>query len=323
MAFAPDEAYRLLEKAHHEGRLAHAYLISGSRREDLMALAVRLVNLVNGWAETDLQGISLRGVPVLEPESKMRQIKIGAMRDLEKRFHVSSDHAWKVGIILDADRQTPQAANCFLKTLEEPPPNSLILELTTNPESMLDTVLSRCIRVPLFQPGRYVMELTPAQENVVAAVGRHFQGNLNAARAMGLLQAFQAELTIIKDQVAKLNKAAYKAEVEEYGQTTDGSWLKDREDYYEDVAESEYKAARTSLLGVLDAWLGETLKQKAGAGTCYLPQQAEIMRAVCYKMSFADLQRRLRAIDELRSLLLGTTVREPLAMEVAFLKAFS
>src|SRR3989454_12102747 len=55
----------------------------------------------------------------------------------------------KVGIIADADRLQPQAANAFLKPLEEPPKDSLLLLLTALPEALPDTIVSRCIAIPL------------------------------------------------------------------------------------------------------------------------------------------------------------------------------
>ena len=55
----------------------------------------------------------------------------------------------KVVIISDADRLQPQAANAFLKTLEEPPKDSLLLLLSALPEALPDTILSRCIAIPL------------------------------------------------------------------------------------------------------------------------------------------------------------------------------
>jgi DNA polymerase III delta prime subunit len=51
---------------------------------------------------------------------------------------------YKVAIVADAHRLTPEAANAFLKTLEEPPPASLILLLTSNRTALLPTILSRC-----------------------------------------------------------------------------------------------------------------------------------------------------------------------------------
>ncbi len=50
----------------------------------------------------------------------------------------------KVGIVVDADDFNPSSANIFLKTLEEPPPGSLLLLLATSLDRQLPTILSRC-----------------------------------------------------------------------------------------------------------------------------------------------------------------------------------
>jgi DNA polymerase-3 subunit delta' len=50
----------------------------------------------------------------------------------------------KVVIIDDAHKMTPQAQNCLLKTLEEPPEDSVIILITSEPESLFATILSRC-----------------------------------------------------------------------------------------------------------------------------------------------------------------------------------
>ncbi len=322
MAFSPTEAYRLLEKAFHEGRLAHAYLLIGSSREELLSLALRLVNLVNNWSCKDIEAVALKGVSVLEPESKLRQIKVGAVRELEKRFHMTSDHDWKVGIIVDAERQMEQAANAFLKTLEEPPPQSLILLLTTQPEALLDTVRSRCIRVPLFQPGQTAMKLTEPQEEIVEALGRHFMGEVCVPRAMALLNVVVRSLSGIREKIAKQNAAALREELEEYRESTDGSWLRDREDHFSNLTESEYHGERAQVLGVIYCWLGELLKSKADAPVAYFPSQADVLQQVSQKLTFSDLQRRLNAFEEMRTTLTRTTVREALALEVGFIRIF-
>ena len=51
---------------------------------------------------------------------------------------------WKVGIISDADRMNVASANKLLKTLEEPPKQSLLLLLTSSADALLPTILSRC-----------------------------------------------------------------------------------------------------------------------------------------------------------------------------------
>lgn len=54
---------------------------------------------------------------------------------------------WRVAIIDDAHKMTPEAQNAFLKTLEEPPNETLLVLVTSKPEALLPTILSRCARV--------------------------------------------------------------------------------------------------------------------------------------------------------------------------------
>src|SRR5258708_38631908 len=69
-----------------------------------------------------------------------------------------TEAAWKVAVIVAADRLNVQAANAFLKTLEEPPPKSSILLLSTDPERILETVLSRCLRLSFAGDSRPKLE---------------------------------------------------------------------------------------------------------------------------------------------------------------------
>ena len=50
----------------------------------------------------------------------------------------------RVAVIEDADRVNPQAANAFLKTLEEPPPGAVLMLLSDRPDGLLPTIRSRC-----------------------------------------------------------------------------------------------------------------------------------------------------------------------------------
>ena len=105
----------------------------------------------------------------MQPESKSRRIVIDQIRELEhaiqrKPLLASS----KVAIIHDAERMQPQAANAFLKTLEEPPPGSLILLLSTVPEAILETVLSRCVETALRPDAK--QESTPEEEAILSAL---------------------------------------------------------------------------------------------------------------------------------------------------------
>src|SRR6188768_2273543 len=150
MAFSTEAALSYLRRAHEQNRLAHAYLISGANGSGKRTLASQLTNLVNGTKAEDVFASGTAQVFVAEPESKSRRIVIDQIRNLEHSLQMrAAGVRRKVAIVSDADRLQPQAANAFLKTLEEPPNDSLLLLLSTLPEALPETILSRCISIPL------------------------------------------------------------------------------------------------------------------------------------------------------------------------------
>src|SRR5438093_9106325 len=150
MAFSRTAALECLRRAHEQDRLAHAYLISGPPGSGKQRLAAELASLVNGTQPSDIFSTKAREIFIAQPESKSRRIVIEQIRDLEHALQMrAANGRQKVAIISDADRLQSQAANAFLKTLEEPPKNSLLLLLSALPEALPETILSRCIAIPL------------------------------------------------------------------------------------------------------------------------------------------------------------------------------
>ena len=98
----------------------------------------------------------------LEPQGRSRTIKVErgkdddgpGMRDgiVEPMSVTSFSGGWKAGVISGADRMRNEAANAFLKTLEEPPPKTIFLMTTDQPDAMMSTILSRSQRVDLPMP---------------------------------------------------------------------------------------------------------------------------------------------------------------------------
>ena len=88
----------------------------------------------------------------VEPEKGKRDIGVGVMRAALEEGAVSSfEGGAKVFLIPEADRMNPQAQNCLLKTLEEPPEGTVFLMTTARPSALLPTVLSR-VRLIRFHP---------------------------------------------------------------------------------------------------------------------------------------------------------------------------
>src|ERR1700674_1842612 len=154
MAFSRKEALQYLRRAHEHNRLAHAYLICGPPGSGKRTIAAELASLVNGTEPANVFSTKARGIVTAEPESKSRRIVIEQVRGLEHSLRLqAAEGRRKVAIISEADRLQPQAANAFLKTLEEPPKDSLLLLLSALPEALPDTILSRCIAIPLAMDG--------------------------------------------------------------------------------------------------------------------------------------------------------------------------
>ncbi len=93
-------------------------------------------------------------------ESATSQVNIGdpehpgplTVRSLIRFLRVRAFQGpWKVAVVADAQRMNTAAANAFLKTLEEPPADTVIMLTTTGTEGMLPTILSRCQKVR-FEP---------------------------------------------------------------------------------------------------------------------------------------------------------------------------
>src|SRR5438876_8712371 len=166
MPFTRNDAFEYLSRAHGNGRLAHAYLISGPPGSGKRGLVSDLSSLVTGTTSTDVFTSQPPGVYLAEPESKSRRIVIDQVRALEHALQMRiSGGRRKVAIVAEADRLQPQAANAFLKTLEEPPNDSLLLLLSAIPEILPETILSRCIEIPLASPAD--MALSTEQQELL------------------------------------------------------------------------------------------------------------------------------------------------------------
>jgi replication-associated recombination protein RarA len=76
----------------------------------------------------------------------------------ERLMHMPESGTKRVVLILEADQMTDEAANCFLKTLEEPPLDTVFILTSSRPEFVLPTIRSRCRVVPFTHLGRAQIE---------------------------------------------------------------------------------------------------------------------------------------------------------------------
>ena len=85
---------------------------------------------------------------MIVPEGDGGQITVSAIRSLEESLSYKPfEGNWKIAIIDNAEKLNPSAANAFLQTLEEPPPQSILILVSSRPEMLLPTIRSRCRRI--------------------------------------------------------------------------------------------------------------------------------------------------------------------------------
>ena len=134
----PSKAAALILRSVADGRTSGAYLVCGSLKDSCEELVgAVLAGLFPGAADQ----IASRTHPDV--------VRLVPQGMIEPMSATSYSGGWKVGIIQGADRMQPAAANAFLKILEEPPPRTMFLLLTDEPDSILPTIISRCQRIDL------------------------------------------------------------------------------------------------------------------------------------------------------------------------------
>jgi DNA polymerase-3 subunit gamma/tau len=124
----------------------------------------------------------------------------------------------KVYIIDEAQMLTPQAWNAFLKTLEEPPPNTIFVLATTEPQKILDTVVDRCHRFDFGRPTveqlTVVLARVAQSESIeispdaLALIARHATGSFrDALGTLEQLVTYTGSSIAVEDVLAVLGVA--------------------------------------------------------------------------------------------------------------------
>jgi len=154
-------AVRLLGTHIKANRLSTTYLISGTRGTDKEAVArtfARALNCESGKIFEDcacgscrkIEGMIHPDVKRLGHDPKVKSIKIEEVRQLKNWMSLKPyEGRCKVAVIAGADRLTAESQNALLKSLEEPPANTVLCLLVENKAHLFETIRSRAFEVRL------------------------------------------------------------------------------------------------------------------------------------------------------------------------------
>ncbi len=213
---------------------------------------------------------------------------------------------YKIYIIPDADRMTVQAQNAILKTIEEPPEYAVILLLTTNSQTLLDTIRSRCVQINMKpvaneQVRAYLMEQIHVPDYEADVCVAFAQGNIGKAVRLASSENFSE----IKSSAMRLIRNAGKMEISELI------------DYVKEV--QEYKVSIQDYLDLLALWYRDMVYFKAtrDVNGIIFHDDLKTIRETVKVCSYEGVEEVMKAIETAKARLCAN-VNFDLTMELLF-----
>lgn len=337
-----------LRRGMASGRVPQALLLTGPDLEALVEVAMELAKALNCPIQGAARGLGEAGADSLpdgcdacescrriaegihpdvrwvRPENKSRQISIDQIRDLSQSlFLKATEAAYKVGVLVAADRMSEASSNAFLKTLEEPPRGCVLILLSCEPQRLLDTVISRCLRLTLDIPEGGAGFRDPSGVDWVGQFATRTRATAGGLLPRyQLLGAFLASLVTLREEVEADCTAA--SPLHRHGDV-EGDLREKWESELKGTIEAEYRLRRGRRLSLLEWWLRDVWLCTLGSGSpgtpapLMFPDWTETTQAVAKALTPEQSGRNIETVERLIRML-HTNVQESLAIEVAMLQ---
>ncbi|HUB99079.1 MAG TPA: DNA polymerase III subunit gamma/tau [Solirubrobacterales bacterium] len=202
---------RTLRNAVEQGKVHHAYLFVGSRGTGKTSMAKILARSLNcerggptvtpcGECESCLTIAAGTSIDVIEMDAASNR-SVDDIRDLRERVaYAPAGGHWKVYILDEAHMLTKEAWNAFLKTLEEPPPNTVFVLATTESHKVMATIADRCQRFDFQRPS--LEQISEVIDRVAKTEGIELETGVTAMIARSASGSFRDALGTLDQLVA-------------------------------------------------------------------------------------------------------------------------
>lgn len=308
-----------LRNAISAGKVSHAYIINGEKasgKEFIAKVFAMALQCEKGETEPCQECHSCKqALSDNHPDIiRVTHEKPNTVGVDDIRTQVNNDVAikpysgpYKIYIINEAEKMTTQAQNAILKTLEEPPEYAVILLLTTNVNSLLPTILSRCVVLNMKPVSdelvkKYLMEQLQVPDYKAEVCVAFARGNIGKAKALASSEDFEN----VKAEALSLLKYIHDMELNEIIAAIKKI--------------TEYKLEINDYLDICSIWYRDVLLFKATNDVNHLVFREEIqaLRKTAQRSSYEGIERVIQALDTAKRRL-DANVNFELTMELLML----
>ncbi|MFA6715549.1 MAG: hypothetical protein WC082_03135 [Victivallales bacterium] len=310
-----------LINAAQTGKLAHAYLLHGDTPEIRREFSSVIAQIVicpnkdeNGVPCSEcktcrqLREQTYAELYTLAPVGKAWQIRVGdnknpeanTVRWFEEQFYFTSiaNAGKKIGVIYDCDRMNSQAQNAFLKTLEEPPRESLFILATGNPSALLPTTRSRC-QTLLLLDNRCEFDFENARELFAALAELQFRARNNMVITENCAAGIISITQNLKSSASERVETKWEKKLQ-YAEELEPPMRKRILEQFDAEVSGEYIRERNYFISALHTWFAQTYLLSCGAPAARLAnpeifEGLDIPEKIDEKEAFQSLQ----AVDKL------------------------
>lgn len=307
------------QNAIRSGKISHAYIINGEKssgKEFIAKVFAQTLQCEKGGTEPCCECHSCKqAMSENQPDIiKVQHEKPNSISVDDIRFRINNDVAikpysspYKVYIVNEAEKMTVPAQNALLKTLEEPPEYVIILLLTTNVDSLLPTILSRCVVLNMKPVSddlvrKYLMEELQVPDYKAEVCVAFARGNVGKAKALASSEDFEN----VKAEALSLLKYIQDMELNEIVAAIKKI--------------NEYKLEINDYLDIMAIWYRDVLLFKATADVDHLVFREEIqaLRKVAGRSSYEGIETVIEALEKAKRRL-DANVNFDLTMELLML----
>ena len=297
-----------LKNAIQMDKVSHAYIINGEENSGKKmiaeAFAMALQCEENGETpcgncrscrqavDRNQPDIIYIGEDDVLEDKKTKSISVDDIRTLLNNDIVIKPYSskYKVYIVDNAEKMNVQAQNALLKTIEEPPSYGVIILLTTNADSFLPTILSRCILLNIKtveeeEIKKHLMKKYQVPDYKAEICAAFAQGNVGKAIQLASSDSFNE----MKSEVLSLVKRLEEVEIYELGLTIKNI--------------TTYKQRMNEFLDLLTLWYRDVLYMKATDDVNNIIFKDEVydIKKQAAKKSYSGIENILQALELTRT----------------------